>query len=166
MDGQLSQTSFVTEYEDDKWHLQMHAFSNFSLHWPVFVRVEVTMMTLRASLPTAVYYQHPMPQAHRSLQEHQRASLVSINQIYLEPSDLQTWNEIYGGCLRFNARSLTTDLPGGKAIHSSNSADIKREDKEDDENSSIADKSEEEKKDSKASRNRTRYGLSSVMFQY
>ncbi|KAK3533589.1 hypothetical protein QTP70_023416, partial [Hemibagrus guttatus] len=49
-----------------------------------------------------------------------------------------------------------TSLPGGVATHSSNSADIKREDKEEDENSSIADKSEEEKKDPKVSRNRTR----------
>ncbi|XP_076880596.1 transcription factor 3b isoform X2 [Brachyhypopomus gauderio] len=49
-------------------------------------------------------------------------------------------------------------LPGGPACstHSSNSGDIKREDKEDDENSSVADKSEEEKKDNKVSRNRTR----------
>ncbi|KAL2089904.1 hypothetical protein ACEWY4_014592 [Coilia grayii] len=51
-----------------------------------------------------------------------------------------------------------TNLPGGisRSSLSSNSSDIKREDKEDDENSSIADKSEDEKKESKASRNRTR----------
>uniref|UniRef100_A0A4W4FXD9 Transcription factor E2-alpha n=1 Tax=Electrophorus electricus TaxID=8005 RepID=A0A4W4FXD9_ELEEL len=49
-------------------------------------------------------------------------------------------------------------LPGGAACstHSSNSAEIKREDKEDDENSSVADKSEEEKRDPKMSRSRTR----------
>ncbi|XP_060736619.1 transcription factor 3b isoform X3 [Tachysurus vachellii] len=48
-----------------------------------------------------------------------------------------------------------TSLPGGVATHSSNSSDIKREDKDDDDNSSIADKSEEERKDPKVSRNRT-----------
>lgn len=50
---------------------------------------------------------------------------------------------------------LSLGLPGGMArsTHSSSSSDIKREDKEDDENS-LADKSEEEKKDSKATRNR------------
>uniref|UniRef100_A0A8C2DFC5 Transcription factor E2-alpha n=1 Tax=Cyprinus carpio TaxID=7962 RepID=A0A8C2DFC5_CYPCA len=50
-------------------------------------------------------------------------------------------------------------LPGGlaHATHSSNKSDIKREDKEEDENSSVADKSEEEKKESKSSRTRTRY---------
>uniref|UniRef100_A0A665WHQ4 Transcription factor E2-alpha n=1 Tax=Echeneis naucrates TaxID=173247 RepID=A0A665WHQ4_ECHNA len=48
-------------------------------------------------------------------------------------------------------------LPGGMArsTHSSSSSDIKREDKEDDENS-IGDKSDEEKKDSKVARSRTR----------
>lgn len=60
-------------------------------------------------------------------------------------------------CLCFHAGSLTAGLSGGVATHSSNSADVKREDKEDDDNSSIADKSEEEKKDPKVSRNRTRY---------
>ncbi|XP_062868442.1 transcription factor 3b isoform X2 [Trichomycterus rosablanca] len=51
-----------------------------------------------------------------------------------------------------------SSLPGGVAgsTHSSNSTDIKREDREEDENSSVADKSEEEKKESKVSRNRTR----------
>ncbi|KAM7012090.1 transcription factor 3b isoform 3-T4 [Tautogolabrus adspersus] len=51
-----------------------------------------------------------------------------------------------------------TSLPGGMArsTHSSSSSDIKREDKEDDENSSVADKSEDEKKDSKVARSRTR----------
>ncbi|XP_042561227.1 transcription factor 3b isoform X3 [Clupea harengus] len=57
-----------------------------------------------------------------------------------------------------------TNLPGSLArsthsthsTHSSNSSDIKREDKEDDENSSIADKSEDEKKESKAARHRAR----------
>ncbi|XP_040895925.1 transcription factor 3b isoform X2 [Toxotes jaculatrix] len=50
-----------------------------------------------------------------------------------------------------------TSLPGGMArsTHSSSSSDIKREDKEDDENS-LADKSEDEKKDSKVARSRTR----------
>ncbi|XP_009294573.1 transcription factor 3b isoform X1 [Danio rerio] len=45
----------------------------------------------------------------------------------------------------------TSGLPGGlaHATHSSNKSDIKREEKEDDENSSVADKSEEEKKESK-----------------
>ncbi|XP_046883642.1 transcription factor E2-alpha-like isoform X8 [Hypomesus transpacificus] len=38
----------------------------------------------------------------------------------------------------------------GRSTHSSAGSDIKREDKEDDENSSVADKSEDEKKDSKA----------------
>ncbi|XP_029580854.1 transcription factor E2-alpha isoform X1 [Salmo trutta] len=42
-----------------------------------------------------------------------------------------------------------------RSTHSSSGSDIKREDKEDDENSSVADKSEDEKKDSKA-RTRTR----------
>uniref|UniRef100_A0A8C8FGH1 Transcription factor E2-alpha n=1 Tax=Oncorhynchus tshawytscha TaxID=74940 RepID=A0A8C8FGH1_ONCTS len=37
-----------------------------------------------------------------------------------------------------------------RSTHSSSGSDIKREDKEDDENSSVADKSEDEKKDSKA----------------
>ncbi|XP_055739893.1 transcription factor E2-alpha-like isoform X1 [Salvelinus fontinalis] len=46
-----------------------------------------------------------------------------------------------------------TSLP--RSTHSSSGSDIKREDKEDDENSSVADKSEDEKKDSKA-RTRTR----------
>uniref|UniRef100_A0A8B9JBW2 Transcription factor E2-alpha n=1 Tax=Astyanax mexicanus TaxID=7994 RepID=A0A8B9JBW2_ASTMX len=46
-----------------------------------------------------------------------------------------------------------SSLPGGLA---SNSADIKREDKEDDENSSVADKSEDDKKDTKGSRNKPR----------
>lgn len=59
----------------------------------------------------------------------------------------------------FYAGFLTAGLPGGVATHSSNSSDIKREDKDDDENSSIADKSEEEKKDPKVSRNRTRYEI-------
>lgn len=56
----------------------------------------------------------------------------------------------------FNHASLTAGLPGGVATHSSNSGDIKSEDKEEDDNSSIADKSDEEKKDPKVSRNRTR----------
>lgn len=60
-------------------------------------------------------------------------------------------------CLYFYAGSLTAGLPGGVATHSSNSSEIKSEDKEEDENSSIADKSEEEKKDPKVSRSRTRY---------
>ncbi|XP_066503614.1 transcription factor 3b isoform X2 [Hoplias malabaricus] len=46
-----------------------------------------------------------------------------------------------------------SSLPGGIA---SNSADIKREDKEEDENSSVADKSEDDKKDTKVSRTRAR----------
>ncbi|XP_067252250.1 transcription factor 3b isoform X2 [Chanodichthys erythropterus] len=52
----------------------------------------------------------------------------------------------------------TSGLPGGlaQATRSSNKSDIKREDKEEDENSSVADKSEEEKKESKQSRTRTR----------
>ncbi|XP_051764474.1 transcription factor 3b isoform X4 [Ctenopharyngodon idella] len=52
----------------------------------------------------------------------------------------------------------TSGLPGGlaHATRSSNKSDIKREDKEEDENSSVADKSEEEKKESKQSRTRTR----------
>uniref|UniRef100_A0A4W6CL64 Transcription factor E2-alpha n=1 Tax=Lates calcarifer TaxID=8187 RepID=A0A4W6CL64_LATCA len=56
---------------------------------------------------------------------------------------------------------LSLGLPGGMArsTHSSSSSDIKREDKEDDENS-LADKSEEEKKDSKATRNRSLISLS------
>ncbi|XP_036822844.1 transcription factor E2-alpha isoform X4 [Oncorhynchus mykiss] len=45
-----------------------------------------------------------------------------------------------------------------RSTHSSSGSDIKREDKEDDENSSVADKSEDEKKDSKA---RTRTSSSS-----
>ncbi|XP_062411420.1 transcription factor 3b isoform X5 [Sardina pilchardus] len=51
-----------------------------------------------------------------------------------------------------------TNLPGSgaRSTHSSSGSDIKREDKEDDENSSIADKSEDEKKESKAARNRAR----------
>ncbi|XP_048038953.1 transcription factor 3b isoform X2 [Megalobrama amblycephala] len=51
----------------------------------------------------------------------------------------------------------TSGLPGGlaQATRSSNKSDIKREDKEEDENSSVADKSEEEKKESKQSRTRT-----------
>uniref|UniRef100_A0A8C1IIU2 Transcription factor E2-alpha n=1 Tax=Cyprinus carpio TaxID=7962 RepID=A0A8C1IIU2_CYPCA len=51
-----------------------------------------------------------------------------------------------------------SSLPGGlaHATHSSNKSDIKREDKEEDENSSVADKSEEEKKESKPSRTRIR----------
>ncbi|XP_059398993.1 transcription factor E2-alpha-like isoform X4 [Carassius carassius] len=51
-----------------------------------------------------------------------------------------------------------SSLPGGlaPATHSSNKSDIKSEDKEEDENSSVADKSEEEKKESKPSRTRTR----------
>lgn len=54
---------------------------------------------------------------------------------------------------------LPLGLPGGglaRSTHSSSSSDIKREDKEDDENSSVADKSEDEKKDSKVARSRTR----------
>ncbi|KAM9529456.1 transcription factor E2-alpha-like isoform 21-T26 [Salvelinus alpinus] len=44
-----------------------------------------------------------------------------------------------------------TSLPGSvaRSTHSSSGSDIKREDKEDDENSSIADKSEDEKKETK-----------------
>lgn len=54
---------------------------------------------------------------------------------------------------------VVSGLPAGigRSSTSSNSSDIKREDKEDDENSSIADKSEDEKKESKATRNRIRY---------
>ncbi|XP_022615184.1 transcription factor E2-alpha-like [Seriola dumerili] len=50
-----------------------------------------------------------------------------------------------------------TSLPGGMArsTHSSSSSDIKREDKDDDENS-VGDKSDDEKKDSKIARSRTR----------
>ncbi|XP_055722591.1 transcription factor 3a isoform X2 [Salvelinus fontinalis] len=50
-----------------------------------------------------------------------------------------------------------------RSTHSSSGADIKREDKEDDENSSVADKSEDEKKDSKA-RPRTRETFSFQTF--
>uniref|UniRef100_A0A8C8MMB3 Transcription factor E2-alpha n=1 Tax=Oncorhynchus tshawytscha TaxID=74940 RepID=A0A8C8MMB3_ONCTS len=50
-----------------------------------------------------------------------------------------------------------------RSTHSSSGADIKREDKEDDENSSVADKSEDEKKDSKA-RTRTRETFSFQTF--
>lgn len=68
----------------------------------------------------------------------------------------QRWMVMF--CLCYYAGFLTAGLSGGVATHSSNSADIKREDKDDDdENSSIADKSEEEKKDPKVSRSRTRY---------
>ncbi|XP_062337999.1 transcription factor E2-alpha-like isoform X3 [Osmerus eperlanus] len=51
----------------------------------------------------------------------------------------------------------------GRSTHSSAGSDIKREDKEDDENSSVADKSEDEKKDSKA-RTRTRETFSFQTF--
>ncbi|KAM9529431.1 transcription factor E2-alpha-like isoform 1-T2 [Salvelinus alpinus] len=49
-----------------------------------------------------------------------------------------------------------TSLPGSvaRSTHSSSGSDIKREDKEDDENSSIADKSEDEKKETKRIRAR------------
>ncbi|CAB1317172.1 unnamed protein product [Coregonus sp. 'balchen'] len=50
-----------------------------------------------------------------------------------------------------------------RSTHSSSGSDIKREDKEDDENSSVADKSEDEKKDSKA-RTRTRETFSFQTF--
>ncbi|XP_063003247.1 transcription factor E2-alpha isoform X3 [Elgaria multicarinata webbii] len=49
----------------------------------------------------------------------------------------------------------------GRASVSSGASDIKREDKEDDENASVADNSEEEKKELKASRNRTRCSINS-----
>ncbi|XP_028569648.2 transcription factor E2-alpha isoform X2 [Podarcis muralis] len=49
----------------------------------------------------------------------------------------------------------------GRASVSSGTSEIKREDKEDDENTSVADNSEEEKKELKASRNRTRCSLNS-----
>lgn len=50
----------------------------------------------------------------------------------------------------------TTGLPGSvaRSTHSSSGSDIKREDKEDDENSSTADKSEDEKKETKRIRAR------------
>ncbi|XP_030639879.1 transcription factor 3b isoform X2 [Chanos chanos] len=50
-----------------------------------------------------------------------------------------------------------SNLPGGlaRSTHSSNSSDIKREDKEEDDNSSVTEKSEDEKKESKPSRTRT-----------
>lgn len=118
------------------------------------------MMTLRAFLPAAAYYQHPMPRAPHSLQEHRRALLVSINQIL--PNSLDMCKKINGCGLLFffNPCSLPAGLPGGVATHSSNSSDIKREDKDDDDdNSSIADKSEEEKRDSKLSRSRIRYEI-------
>uniref|UniRef100_A0A673JQ30 Transcription factor E2-alpha n=1 Tax=Sinocyclocheilus rhinocerous TaxID=307959 RepID=A0A673JQ30_9TELE len=59
-----------------------------------------------------------------------------------------------------------SSLPGGlaHATHSSNKSDVKREDKEEDENSSVADKSEEEKKESKPSRTRTRYKIAFFFF--
>lgn len=58
----------------------------------------------------------------------------------------------------FSHLFVSSGLPGGMArsTHSSSSSDIKREDKEDDENSSVADKSDDEKKDAKVARNRTR----------
>lgn len=46
-------------------------------------------------------------------------------------------------------------LPG--ALPRSSSTDIKREEKEDDENCSVTDKSDDEKKDGKMNRTRTRY---------
>uniref|UniRef100_UPI003510A557 transcription factor 3b isoform X2 n=1 Tax=Osmerus mordax TaxID=8014 RepID=UPI003510A557 len=51
-----------------------------------------------------------------------------------------------------------TSLPGSvaRSTHSSSGSDIKREDKDDDENSSIADKSEEDKNESKMARTRVR----------
>ncbi|XP_054835123.1 transcription factor E2-alpha isoform X3 [Eublepharis macularius] len=49
----------------------------------------------------------------------------------------------------------------GRASVSSGTSEIKREDKEDDENTSVADNSEEEKKELKPSRNRTRCSLNS-----
>ncbi|XP_042335842.1 transcription factor E2-alpha isoform X4 [Sceloporus undulatus] len=54
---------------------------------------------------------------------------------------------------------LTSGL--GRASVSSGTSEIKREDKEDDENTSVADNSEEEKKELKSSRNRTRCSLNS-----
>lgn len=47
----------------------------------------------------------------------------------------------------------------GRASVSSGTSEIKREDKEDDENTSVADNSEEEKKELKPSRTRTRCSL-------
>ncbi|XP_062816150.1 transcription factor E2-alpha isoform X2 [Anolis carolinensis] len=55
--------------------------------------------------------------------------------------------------------SLTAGL--GRASVSSGTSEIKREDKEDDENTSVADNSEEEKKELKGSRNRTRCSVNS-----
>ncbi|XP_025027480.1 transcription factor E2-alpha isoform X7 [Python bivittatus] len=49
----------------------------------------------------------------------------------------------------------------GRASVSSGTSEIKREDKEEDENTSVADNSEEEKKELKPSRNRTRCSLNS-----
>ncbi|KAJ7308226.1 hypothetical protein JRQ81_008747 [Phrynocephalus forsythii] len=54
---------------------------------------------------------------------------------------------------------LTAGL--GRASVSSGASEIKREDKEDDENTSVADNSEEEKKEPKPTRNRTRCSLDS-----
>lgn len=51
---------------------------------------------------------------------------------------------------------LSLGLPGGlaRSTHSSSSSDIKREEKEDDDN--LSDKTDDEKKDHKAARNRAR----------
>ncbi|XP_078526982.1 transcription factor E2-alpha isoform X3 [Lissotriton helveticus] len=61
--------------------------------------------------------------------------------------------------LRQDTYSGLTGL--GRSSVSSGGTDIKREDKEDDENTSVADNSEDEKKESKMSRNRSRMSLNS-----
>ncbi|MFT7798760.1 transcription factor E2-alpha isoform X1 [Arapaima gigas] len=67
---------------------------------------------------------------------------------------LDAWND----CIRQLNNSVFTGLPGGitRSTNSTSNSDIKREDKEDDENSSIAGKSEDEKKEGKVVRTRTR----------
>jgi len=57
---------------------------------------------------------------------------------------------------------LSLGLPGlARSTHSSSGSDVKREDKEDDDNSSVGDKSDDEKKDAKAAHLRRYAGPSS-----
>ncbi|KAK1790863.1 hypothetical protein P4O66_014710 [Electrophorus voltai] len=82
-------------------------------------------------------------------------SLVRLSQLPVPGSHLpscELTGQRNGFLERFPCR--LTGLPG--SLSRSSGTDIKREDKEDDENSSIADKSDDEKKDGKVNRTRTR----------
>ena len=139
---------------------------------PLLCRWPTTMRTLLVRplvvLVCMVTMALPQPSLAASLRASPVSSSLSLF-IFLSPAiqerkgDKMIDSPSFSKYLLCLALTYPPHFPSGlsRSTHSSSGADIKREDKEDDENSSVADKSEDEKKDSKA-RTRTRWLSPSV----